>query len=81
MVSLGKPCHPVTGAGQREVQTAKEFVVEHIGALGCEQRHVLNDFLSVDSSQPLSDWCVSQIHFIRMGCRFLHHISDSRFQA
>jgi len=24
--------------------------------LGCEQRHILNDFLSVDSGQPLSGW-------------------------
>ena len=45
-------CRP----GQREVQTAEKLVVKHGGALGCEQRHILNDFLSVDSGQPLSGW-------------------------
>ena len=43
-------------SGQREVQTAEKFVVERSGALGCEQRHILDDFLSVDSGQPLSGW-------------------------
>ena len=41
---------------QREVQTAEKLVVKRSGALGCEQRHILNDFLSVDSGQPLSGW-------------------------
>ena len=45
-------CRP----GQREVQTAEKLVVKHGGALGCKQRHILNDFLSVDSGQPLSGW-------------------------
>ena len=45
-------CRP----GQREVQAAEKLVLEHSGALGCEQRHILNDFLSVDSGQPLSGW-------------------------
>ena len=45
-------CRP----GQREVQAAEKLVVKHGGALGCEQRHILNDFLSVDSGQPLSGW-------------------------
>lgn len=45
-------CRP----GQREVQTAEKPVVKHGGALGCKQRHILNDFLSVDSGQPLSGW-------------------------
>ena len=46
-------CRP----GQRKVQTAEKLVVEHGGALGCKQRHILNDFLSVDSGQPPSGWC------------------------
>ena len=45
-------CRP----GQREVQAAEKLVVKHGGALGCKQRHILNDFLSVDSGQPLSGW-------------------------
>ena len=45
-------CRP----GQREVQTAEKPVVKHGGALGCKQCHILNDFLSVDSGQPLSGW-------------------------
>ena len=47
---------PGCRSGQREVQAAEKLVVEHGGALGCEQRHILNDFLSVDSGQPLSGW-------------------------
>ncbi|MEF2660289.1 hypothetical protein, partial [Dysosmobacter sp.] len=34
----------------------EKLVVKRSGALGCEQRHILNDFLSVDSGQPLSGW-------------------------
>ena len=45
-------CRP----GQREVQAAEKLVVEHGGALGCKQCHILNDFLSIDSGQPLSGW-------------------------
>ena len=45
---------PGCRSGQREVQFCKQFVVEHSGALGCEQCYILNDFLSVDSGQPLS---------------------------
>ena len=63
-------CRP----GQREVQTAEKLVVKHGGALGCKQRHILNDFLSVDSGQPLSGWRVSQIHFTKKGLRFLYHM-------
>lgn len=47
---------PGCRSGQREVQTAEKFVAERSGALGCKQRHILNDFLSVDSGQPLSGW-------------------------
>jgi len=47
---------PGCRSGQREVQATEKFVVERSGALGCEQRHILNDFLSVDSGQPLSGW-------------------------
>ncbi|MFQ9052499.1 MAG: hypothetical protein ACLR5H_04385 [Oscillospiraceae bacterium] len=56
MASFGKPRRPVAGSGQREVQAAEKLVVEHGGALGCKQRDILNDFLSVDSGQPLSGW-------------------------
>ena len=64
---LWKAPPPGCRSGQREVQAAEKLVVKHGGALGCEQRHILNDFLSVDSGQPLSGWCVSQIHFTRLG--------------
>jgi len=47
---------PGCRSGQREVQVAEKLVIKHGGALGCEQRHILNDFLSVDSGQPLSGW-------------------------
>mgnify|MGYP007114116479 CR=1 FL=1 len=47
---------PGCRSGQREVQTAEKLVVKHGGALGCEQRDILNDLLSVDSGQPLSGW-------------------------
>ena len=53
---LWKAPPPGCRSGQREVQTAEKLVVERSGALGCEQRHILNDFLSVDSGQPLSGW-------------------------
>ena len=79
MASFGAP-PPGCRSGQREVQAAEKLVVKHGGALGCEQRHILNDFLSVDSGQPLSGWCVSQIHFTKKGLRFLYQWSDFRFQ-
>ena len=53
---LRKAPPPGCRPGQREVQAAEKLVVKHGGALGCEQRHILNDFLSVDSGQPLSGW-------------------------
>ena len=77
---LWKAPPPGCRSGQREVQTAEKLVVEVCGSLGCEQRDILNDFLPVDSGQPLSGWCVSQIHFTRMGRRFLYQWSDFRFQ-
>ncbi|MFR2428069.1 MAG: hypothetical protein ACLS74_01020 [Oscillibacter sp.] len=43
-------------SGQREVQAAEKLVIKHGGALGCKQCHILNDFLSIDSGQPLSGW-------------------------
>lgn len=43
---------PSCRSGQREVQTAKTLVVEQGGALGCKQRYILDDFLSLDSGQP-----------------------------
>ena len=64
---LWKAPPPGCRPGQREVQAAEKLVVKHGGALGCKQCHILNDFLSVDSGQPLSGWCVSQIHFTRLG--------------
>ena len=51
-----KASPPGRRSGQREVQAAEKLVIKHGGALGCEQRHILNDFLSVDSGQPLSGW-------------------------
>jgi len=77
---LWKAPPPGCRSGQREVQAAEKFVVERSGALGCEQRHILNDFLPVDSGQPLSGWCVSQIHFTKKGLRFLYQWSDFRLQ-
>ena len=53
---FGEAPPPGCRFGQREVQAAEKFVIKHGGALGCEQRHILNDFLSVDSGQPLSGW-------------------------
>ena len=53
---FGEAPPPGCRSGQREVQTAEKLVVEVCGSLGCEQRDILNDFLSVDSGQPLSGW-------------------------
>ena len=53
---LWKAPPPGCRSWQREVQAAEKLVVEHGGALGCKQRHILDDFLSVDSGQPLSGW-------------------------
>ena len=77
---FGEAPPPGCRSGQREVQAAEKLVVEHGGALGCKQRDILNDFLSVDSGQPLSGWCDLQLHFTRIGLRFLYHMSDFRFQ-
>ena len=53
---FGEAPPPGCRPGQREVQAAEKLVIKHGGTLGCEQRHILNDFLSVDSGQPLSGW-------------------------
>ena len=53
---FGEAPPPGCRSGQREVQTAEKTVVERSGTLGCKQCHILNDFLSVDSGQPLSGW-------------------------
>ena len=53
---FGEAPPPGCRSGQREVQAAEKLVVERSGALGCEQRDILDDFLSVDSGQPLSRW-------------------------
>lgn len=39
---------------QRKVRICEQIVVEYSGTWGCEQRYILNDFLSVDSGQALS---------------------------
>ena len=65
---------PGCRSGQREVQAAEKLVIKHGGALGCEQRHILNDFLSVDSGQPLSGWFSLQANFTKKGLRFLYHM-------
>ena len=65
---------------QHEVQTAEKLVVEHGGALGCKQRDILDDFLSVDSGQPLSGWFSLQADFTKKRLRFLYHLSDSSLQ-
>ncbi len=54
IASLGKPCRPVAALGSVKVQISEQLVVEHSGTLQCEQLYILNDFLSVDSGQPLS---------------------------
>ena len=71
---------PGCRSGQREVQAAEKLVVERSGALGCEQRHILNDFLSVDSGQPLSSWFSLQANFTKKALRFLYQWSDFRLQ-
>ena len=65
---------------QREVQTAEDLVVEVCGSLGCEQHDILNDFLMVDSGQPLSGWFSLQADFTQKRLRFLYHLSDSGLQ-
>ena len=65
---------------QREVQTAEDLVVEVCGSLGCEQHDILNDFLMVDSGQPLPGWFSLQADFTKKTLRFLYHMSDFRFQ-
>ena len=53
---FGEAPPPGCCPGQREVRAAEKLVVKHGGTLGCEQRHILDDFLLVDSGQPLSGW-------------------------
>ena len=65
---------------QCEVQTAEDLVVEVCVSLGCEQHDILNDFLSVDSGQPLSGWFSLQADFTKKRLRFLYHLSDSSLQ-
>ena len=77
---FGEAPPPSCRSGQREVQAAEKLVVKRSGALGCEQCHILNDFLSVDSGQPLSGWFSLQANFTKKGLRFLYHMSDFRFQ-
>lgn len=53
---FGKATPPGRCPGQREVQRCKQLVIKCGGTLGCKQRYILNDLLSVDSGQPLSGW-------------------------
>ena len=62
------------------IRIEKKQCAKHGGALGCKQRHILNDFLSVDSGQPLSGWFSLQANFAKKGLRFLYQWSDFRFQ-
>ena len=50
----GKAAPPSCRSGQCKLQAPEQPVIEYSGALGCEQCYILNDFLSVDSGQPLS---------------------------
>lgn len=77
---FGEAPPPGCCPGQREVRAAEKLVVKHGGTLGCEQRHILDDFLSVDSGQPLSGWFSLQANFTQKGLRFLYQWSDFRFQ-
>ena len=77
---FGEAPPPGCRSGQREVQTAEKLVVKHGGALECKQCHILNDFLSVDSGQPLSGWFSLKSILPKNGIRFLYHMSDFRFQ-
>ena len=77
---FGEAPPPGCRSGQREVQAAEKLVVKRSAALGCEQRHILNDFLSVDSGQPLSGWFSLQANFTKKGLRFLYHTSDFRLK-
>ena len=54
MTSSEKPRRPAP-LWPVEAQTAEKLIAER-GTLGCKRKcHILNDFLSVDSNQPLSD--------------------------
>ena len=56
-VELITPLVVLVGCGvdtQSAVRMSEQLVIERNGALGCEQCYILNDFLSVDSGQPLS---------------------------
>mgnify|MGYP000090746879 CR=1 len=54
MTSFEKPRRPAP-LWPVKAQTAEKLITERSGTLGCKQCHILNDFLSVDSDQPLSD--------------------------
>ena len=51
---LGKSLASCVCAGKLKVQNAEQLVIELDNALGCEKAHILNQFLSIDSGQPLS---------------------------
>ena len=67
---FGEAPSPGCRPGQREVQAAEKLVIERSGALGCEQRHILYNFLSVDSGQPLSDWFFCKLILPKRGSAF-----------
>ena len=63
--------------GQLVERQSRDAVHQH---MACKQCHILNDFLSVDSGQPLSGWFSLQANFTKKGLRFLYHLSEFRFQ-
>ncbi len=71
MASFGKPRRPVAALGS--IKSGEQLVVERSGTLGCEQRYILNDFLSVDSGQPLFGLVVSQVNFTKKRLRLLQY--------
>ena len=51
---LGKALASYVGMRKLKVKHAEQLVIELDNALGCEKAHILNQFLSIDSGQPLS---------------------------
>ena len=51
---LWKTSASCIGAGKLKVQYAEQLVIELDNALGCEKAYILNQFLSIESGQPLS---------------------------
>ena len=51
---LRKASASCVGARELKVEHTEQFVIKFDNALGCEEAHILNQFLSIDSGQPLS---------------------------